>query len=214
MAIPPEFVDELRSRLSIASVIGGRVRLQKRGREHTGLCPFHKEKTPSFTVSEEKGFFHCFGCGAHGDVVGFVMRSDGLSFPEAVERLAREAGLQVPASSPEERQREPSSRPRCTARWRRRRPGSRRSCGPASAAPGCDYFKRPRACSDDTIARFRLGYAPDSRSALKDALAKAGIAEALLIEAGLVDRARGWPAEPMTASAAGSCSRSPTGAAG
>src|SRR3546814_16148773 len=70
-----------------------------------GLCPFHNEKTPSFTVSEEKGFFHCFGCGAHGDVVGFVMRGEGLSFPEAVERLADQAGLQVPKASPEDRQR-------------------------------------------------------------------------------------------------------------
>src|SRR5690606_2439716 len=104
-AFPPQFLDELRNRLSIAEVIQKRVRLQRRGREFTGLCPFHNEKTPSFTVSEEKGFFHCFGCGAHGDVVGFVMRAEGLSFPEAVERLADQAGLQVPKASPEDRQR-------------------------------------------------------------------------------------------------------------
>lgn len=186
MSIAPEFVDELRSRLSIASVIGGRVRLQKRGRDHTGLCPFHKEKTPSFTVSEEKGFFHCFGCGAHGDVVGFVMRSDNLSFPEAVERLARDVGLQVPASTPEERQREEQratlhSALEAAAAWfeAQLRAGIGR--------PGLDYFKR-RGLQDETIARFRLGYAPDSRSGLKDALAKAGIGEALMLDSGLIIR--------------------------
>src|SRR5215475_9992411 len=98
-----QFLDELRNRLSITSVVAKPVKLQRRGREQIGLCPFHSEKSPSFTVSEEKGFFHCFGCGAHGDVVGFVMQSEGLAFPEAVERLAGEAGLPVPASTPEER---------------------------------------------------------------------------------------------------------------
>src|SRR5215470_1072073 len=186
MAIPPEFVDELRGRLSIASVIGGRVRLQKRGRDHLGLCPFHKEKTPSFTVSEEKGFFHCFGCGAHGDVVGFVMRSDNLSFPEAVERLARDVGLQVPASAPEERQREEHRATLHTAleaaaAW------FEAQLRAAVGRPGLDYFKR-RGLQDETIARFRLGYAPDSRGALKDALAKAGFGEALMLDAGLLIR--------------------------
>ena len=103
MAFPPEFLDEIRARVPLAGVVGRRVKLTKRGREHSGLCPFHNEKTPSFTVSEDKGFYHCFGCGAHGDALGFVMRMEGLSFPEAVERLAGEAGLQVPRASPEER---------------------------------------------------------------------------------------------------------------
>ena len=103
MAFSPDFLDELRHRLSLADIVGRKVRLTKRGREFTGLCPFHNEKTPSFTLNEEKGFYHCFGCGAHGDVVGFVMRADGLAFPEAVERLAEQAGLPVPQSSPEER---------------------------------------------------------------------------------------------------------------
>jgi len=96
MAFPPQFLDDIRARIGLSDVIGRRVRLIMKGREHIGLCPFHNEKTPSFTVSEEKGFFHCFGCGAHGDVIGYVMRADGLSFPEAVERLAADAGLEVP----------------------------------------------------------------------------------------------------------------------
>ena len=88
MAYLPQFLDDIRVRIKLSDVIGRRVRLVKKGSEYTGLCPFHNEKTPSFTVSEEKGFFHCFGCGAHGDVIGYVMRADSLSFPEAVERLA------------------------------------------------------------------------------------------------------------------------------
>ena len=91
MGFSPDFLDEIRARHSLAEVIGRKVRLTKRGREYVAVCPFHNEKTPSFTVSEEKGFFHCFGCGAHGDVIGFVMRFDNLSFPEAVERLATDA---------------------------------------------------------------------------------------------------------------------------
>ena len=84
MAFSPRFLDELKSRVGLAEVIGRRVRLQKKGREHSGLCPFHNEKTPSFTVNEDKGFYHCFGCGEHGSVFDFVMKTDNLSFPEAV----------------------------------------------------------------------------------------------------------------------------------
>ena len=105
MAFPPQFLDELRGRLSLASVVGRRVRLIKRGREYVGLCPFHNEKSPSFNVVEDKGFFHCFGCGAHGDVIGFAMQANNLSFPEAVETLAAEAGLEVPKPTPEDRER-------------------------------------------------------------------------------------------------------------
>ena len=92
MAFTSDFLDELRHRLSLADIVGRKVRLTKRGREFSGLCPFHNEKTPSFTLNEEKGFYHCFGCGAHGDVVGFVMRADGLAFPEAVEPGGATAG--------------------------------------------------------------------------------------------------------------------------
>src|SRR6187399_2578800 len=105
MALSPQWLDELRSRVTLSGVVMRTTKLTRAGREWKACCPFHNEKTPSFTVSDEKGFFHCFGCGAHGDVIGFVMRSEGLSFPETVERLAREAGLPLPVSSPEERQR-------------------------------------------------------------------------------------------------------------
>jgi len=105
MAVPPAFLEELRARLPLSEVIGRRLRLVRAGREFAAPCPFHNEKTPSFTVNDQKGFFHCFGCGAHGDVVGFVMRYDHLTFPEAVESLAAAAGLPVPRTEPEDRRR-------------------------------------------------------------------------------------------------------------
>ena len=101
MTFTPQFLDEIRARTPLADVIGRRVKLQRRGREWVGLCPFHNEKTPSFNVVEDKGFYHCFGCGAHGDVIGFVMQTEGMSFPEAVEKLAGEAGLALPVTTPE-----------------------------------------------------------------------------------------------------------------
>src|SRR5260370_4100571 len=103
MARPRGFIDELRSRISLSGLIGRTVKLARRGREYAGLCPFHHEKTPSFYVVEDKFFFHCFGCGAHGDAIGFVMRADNLDFIAAVEKLAGEAGLAVPQATPQER---------------------------------------------------------------------------------------------------------------
>src|ERR1700731_5316342 len=103
MAFPPGFLDELRSRVSLAEIVGRRVRLGRKGREHGGLCPFHNEKTPSFYVVEDKGFFHCFGCGAHGDAIGYLMRADSLDFIEAVERLAGDAGVAGPQQTSLER---------------------------------------------------------------------------------------------------------------
>ena len=185
MALPPRFLDELRGRVSISDVVGRRVRLTRKGRgEATGLCPFHNEKTPSFTVSEDKGFFHCFGCGAHGDVIGFVMRSEGLEFPQAVEKLAGEAGMQVPRETPEERERAERQATlggavEFAAKFYEQQ--LRASAGRA----GLEYLKR-RGLSDDTMRRFRLGHSPDSGHALKAALEKAGIPETISIEAGLL----------------------------
>ena len=88
MAFPPGFLDELRARIPLGSLVGRRVRLIRRGRELAGLCPFHHEKTPSFYVVEDKGFFHCFGCGAHGDAIGFVMRAEHVDFRAAIATLA------------------------------------------------------------------------------------------------------------------------------
>ncbi len=105
MSFTPQFLDEIRARQPLSDLIGRRVKLVRKGREYAGLCPFHSEKTASFTVNDDKGFFHCFGCGAHGDVIGFEMRIDNLSFPEAVERLALGAGLALPEQRPGDRER-------------------------------------------------------------------------------------------------------------
>ena len=183
MAFPSQFLDELRARASLPEVIGRKVKLTRRGREHVGLCPFHNEKTPSFTVNEDKGFFHCFGCGAHGDVIGFVMRESGMSFPETVERLAAEAGLAVPVSSPEERARAEQAKSlydvvEAAAAWFEGQLAGR-------AGQRAREYLSGRGLTDETIARFRLGWAPDSRQALKTALIARGFKEAELVEAGL-----------------------------
>lgn len=101
MADLQKFIDELRAKVSIADVVGEKVKLVRKGREYTGLCPFHNEKTPSFTVNEAKGFYHCFGCGAHGDILKFEMEANNLPFMEALEKLAHKAGLEVPRISHE-----------------------------------------------------------------------------------------------------------------
>jgi DNA primase len=186
---PPQFLDDIRARVGLADTVGRRMRLQRRGREHVGLCPFHSEKSPSFTVNEEKGFFHCFGCGAHGDVIGFVMRTDSLSFPEAVERLAEQAGLPVPQTSPVERERAARQQTlfsvlETACAWYEQQLKDR------TGQIAREYL-RERGLTDDTIARFRLGFAPDSRSALKSVLARKEIDEAQAIEAGLLRRPEG-----------------------
>src|SRR5579863_8453082 len=94
--IPQSFIDELIARADIVEIIGLRVALKKAGREYKACCPFHREKTPSFTVSPDKQFYHCFGCGMHGTALGFLMAYERLSFPEAIEELAERLGLEVP----------------------------------------------------------------------------------------------------------------------
>ena len=189
MAFPPQFLDELRARVPVTSVVGRRLKLTRKGRESQGLCPFHNEKTPSFTVNDDKGFFHCFGCGAHGDAIGFEMRIGHLSFTEAVERLAAEAGLEVPKATPEEQVREQrraslhDAMEAACAFFEQNLRGS-------SGREGWQYLKG-RGLSDETIARFRLGWAPDSRTALKTALMCDTLPESLLLEAGLLKKPDG-----------------------
>ncbi|MCH7944024.1 MAG: DNA primase, partial [Proteobacteria bacterium] len=206
MSFSPEFLDEIRLRVTLSDSISRRVPLTRKGREFAGLCPFHKEKTPSFTVNDEKGFFHCFGCGAHGDVIGFEMRMDGLSFPEAVERLAGVAGLALPKQTPEDRQRTKQRTSlygvmEAACVWFEQR------LADAGGGRARDYLA-DRGVSAETIAEFRLGWAPDSRGALKQALAAQGISQAMMSEAGLTgtpedggkpyDRFRGRIIFPIT----------------
>ena len=184
MPYPSEFLDEIRARVSLESVISRKVKLTKRGREFTGLCPFHNEKTPSFTVAEEKGFYHCFGCGAHGDVIRFVMDEGGLRFHEAVEKLAAEAGLPLPEFSKEELEAEKKKTSlfdvmEKASNWFI----SRLAADEGKAAR--DYLKK-RGLSDNTIQRFSLGFAPARKTALKEALLSRGVKQEDLIATGLL----------------------------
>ena len=183
MAFPAGFLDELRGRISLSGLIARRVKLVRRGREFAGLCPFHHEKTPSFYVVEDKSFFHCFGCGAHGDVIGFVMRADNLDFIEAVEKLAGEAGLPVPQATPQERERAQRQKTLLEATEAAAAFYEARLWSPAGGR--AREYLHGRVLDPETIRRFRLGWAPDDRQALRRGLA-ADFPDALLIEAGLL----------------------------
>jgi DNA primase len=183
MAFPPGFLDELRSRISLSGLVSRRVKLERRGREFAGLCPFHHEKTPSFYVVDDKDFFHCFGCGAHGDAIGFVMRAENLDFLEAVERLAAEAGVAVPQSTPEEQKKAQRQKTLLETLEAASAFYEARLWSPAGQSAR-DYLKA-RGLDTDTIRRFRLGWASDDRQALRRAL-EGDYSEPLLVEAGLL----------------------------
>ncbi len=186
MAFPPGFLDELRGRVSLPGLVGRKIKLLRRGREFAGLCPFHHEKTPSFYVVEDKSFFHCFGCGAHGDVIGFAMRADNLDFIEAVEKLAGEAGLVVPQATPQERERAQRQKTLLEASEAAAAFYESRLWEPAGSR--AREYLEGRGLDPETIQRFRLGWAPDDRQALRRGLA-GDFPDALLIEAGLRRRA-------------------------
>lgn len=184
MNFTPQFLDEIRARIGLSDRVGRKVKLIRKGHEFSGLCPFHDEKTPSFTVNDDKGFYHCFGCGAHGDVIGFVMHTENLSFPEAVERLADDAGLEVPKASPAEHQRAQAAISLYAVTEAATVFFEKELRGPRGQAAR-DYL-RGRGLDEATIARFRLGFAPDTRGTLKSALIGGGISESLLVTAGLL----------------------------
>lgn len=182
MADLQKFIEELRAKVSIVDVVGAKVKLVRKGREYSACCPFHNEKTPSFTVNEAKGFYHCFGCGAHGDIVKFEMEANGLPFLEAVQKLANKAGLPMPKLSHEEHVKSEERKTlyeimemavqyfeRCL-----RLPEGRH---------GLEYFYH-RGLSDEVISHFRLGYAP-ANNGLKSWLSSKGISEHEMMELGL-----------------------------
>lgn len=186
MSLPPQFLDELRARVALSDLIGKRMRLVRSNREWKGLCPFHNEKSPSFTVNDQKGFFHCFGCGAHGDAIGFLMQHDRLGFMEAVEQLAGLVGLEVPQATPEDRQRYEKRK----SLYDLTEAAGRFFESQLAAPPGRaarDYFTR-RGLDGETIARFRLGYAPADAQALLAHLKAEGFEEADILEVGLARR--------------------------
>ncbi len=185
MTLSPAFLDELRARVPISPVVARRVKLVRAGREMKGCCPFHNEKTPSFYVNDDKGFYHCFGCGAHGDVIRFLTDGMGLPFMEAVKQLAAEAGMEVPAPSPEARAKAEvaDSLVELTARaaaW-----FQAQLAGDKGAAARA-YLDR-RGLQPETVKAFALGFSLDSRTALRGHL-KDATADKLL-EAGLIGKA-------------------------
>jgi len=185
MPLPSSFMDELRARTPLAAVVARRVRLARSGRQMKGCCPFHNEKTPSFYVYED-GQYHCFGCGAHGDAISFVMQSEGAGFMEAVERLAAEAGMEVPKPSPEaaeaERQRLDLAAVLEAAQsaFQRRLflPEGRHALG----------YLRGRGLSEETVHRFGLGWSGEGRGALAADLGRDGVTPDQLVDAGLMRR--------------------------
>ena len=184
MRFDDRLLDEIKSRLRLSDVIGKSVKLRRAGREWVGLSPFAKEKTPSFYVNDEKGFFHDFSSGKHGDLIGFLQETERLSFREAVERLANEAGVQLPAEDPKVQEAE-RKRQGLTdwldlaARWYEAE--LRRPHGAAARA----YLER-RGLPEAEWSRFRIGYAPGGRSGLKDYLIAKGARPATLVDSGLL----------------------------
>ncbi len=178
-----KFCDELRAKISIAEVVGQKVKLTRKGREYIGLCPFHNEKTPSFTVNEAKGFYHCFGCGAHGDIIKFEMDANGLSFIDAVEKLGHKVGMRLPQLTKESKEQT-----------------EKRNSAYDIMEMACKYFEKNlrlsagqealnylygRGFDDAIMAKFRLGYAP-ANNGLKAQLAAKGVSEQEMAELGLL----------------------------
>jgi len=191
MRFPDHLLDEIRARLPLSEVVGRRVVWDKRKSQPQrgdlwGCCPFHQEKSPSFHVDDRKGFYHCFGCGASGDHIRFVMETEGLSFPETVERLAGEAGVPLPARDAESERRD------------QRRKGLAEAVELAASffeqrfrsgvgREAREYAER-RGLSPETLHAFRIGYAPAERDALTRHLVASGVDEATIVEAGLAGR--------------------------
>jgi DNA primase len=184
MRFTPQFLDELRARLLVSEVVGRRVKLRKQGREFIGLSPFNKEKTPSFTVNDQKGFFHDFSSGKHGDIFGFVMETEGVTFPEAVERLAQLAGLPMPTVTRADEQR--SARAKTLYDVMDLAAEFFEATLAARAGAKARGYLADRGIVAATQLKFRLGYAPPERHALKEHLGGHGIPVADMVEAGLL----------------------------
>src|SRR5436305_1614369 len=172
MRFTPQFLDDLRARLPVSEVVGRRVKLKRAGREWKGLSPFQQEKSPSFTVNDQKGFYHDFSSGKHGDIISFLMETEGVGFAEAVERLAAMAGMALPAATPdaarhEQRRKTLHDVMELAAKFFADTLASR---GGAKARG----YLGDRAISPATQVQFRIGYAPNERFALKEHLGNAG----------------------------------------
>ncbi|GGE77559.1 DNA primase [Sphingomonas prati] len=182
MSLTPQWLDELRARTTLSTLIGRTVKLQKAGREYRACCPFHQEKSPSFYVNDEKGFYHCFGCSAHGDAIKFLTEAQGLPFMDAVKELAATAGMEVPANDPRSAERQARAMGlhdavAAAATW------FTAQLATPEAAHARAYMAK-RGVTPAQAQAFGFGYAPDARNRLKTALAEYGVP--MLVEAGLL----------------------------
>ena len=182
MTLSPQWLEQLRSRVTLSTLIGRTVKVQKAGREYKACCPFHNEKTPSFTINDEKGFYHCFGCGAHGDAISWMTEQRGLGFMDAVKDLAAEAQMEVPAPDPRAAQRQ-ETRATLHDVMAAAQDWFVTQFNGIEGTAARDYLKN-RGISEKTIREFGFGFAPDSRGRLKEALSVHGLDQ--LIEAGLL----------------------------
>jgi DNA primase len=187
MGLSPAFLDELRQRTLLSALVAKTVKLQRKGREFAACCPFHNEKTPSFYVNDEKGFYHCFGCGAHGDAIRWMTDQRGLPFIDAVKELAQAAGLDLPAPDAREAARAERAKSlhdvmAAAAAWFEEQYNGL----PGAAAR---VYVEKRGVTETTRKAFSLGYAPDSKTGLRRALEKFG--DSMLIEAGLLIEVEG-----------------------
>lgn len=177
-------MDELRGRLNLSDIVGRTVRLTRAGREFKGCCPFHTEKTPSFYVNDDKQFYHCFGCGAHGDAIGFLMQNSNLSFIEAIESLAGEAGMQVPKSSPQavakaKEEKSLYALMEDATKWMEAQLR-------APANKDAYRYILERGNSEEELNAFRVGYAPHDGQAIRLAMKALEYTDAQMIECGVL----------------------------
>ncbi len=184
MSLPNSFFDEIRARVTLSEVIGKRIKLTRAGREFKACCPFHNEKSPSFTINDQKCFYHCFGCGAHGDAIGFVMQHDNVPFMEAVEQLAALAGMQVPQQNPEDVKKQEKKKDLFAVVEAATKFFQEQLYLPENG--NVMRYLTERGMTDETIQRFRLGYSPVDGDALRVYLARLGIDEADMIESGVM----------------------------
>jgi len=183
MRFGEHFMDELKARIRVSDVVGKSVKLKRQGREFAGLSPFTNEKTPSFFVNDEKGFYHCFSSGKHGDAISFLMEVENLSFPEAVERLAGMAGVEMPQADPQAEAR--AARNKETVNWMEEAQNFfAKSLLRDVGAEARDYLKG-RGLTRTAAERFGIGFAPNDFTALRDELVQKGASVKILVDAGL-----------------------------
>ncbi|MPT48181.1 MAG: DNA primase [Sphingobium sp.] len=182
MSLSPQFLDELRARTTLSTLLGKTIKVQKAGREYKACCPFHNEKTPSFTINDEKGFYHCFGCGAHGDAIRWMTEQRGLPFIDAVKELADAAGMEMPAADPRAAQKAKQARGLHEAMQAAQDWFEAQLAG-TDGAEARAYLNK-RGITDATRRSFGFGFAPDSRGKLKSALKD--FPTEMLVEAGLL----------------------------